>query len=365
MQQTENYKLEIYETGDAAALTDGYNLSMYKLDEYLTTQQDQLDNHETRITSLEERMDTAEEDIDALEERMTAAEGRLDTAEKDIDALETRMDNAETRLDGHDVDITNITSNLTVVHGDIDALQERVTVTETRLDEHDTELAQIQTDLDTAENAISVLNTWYTTEISPVLTNHETRIDDQETLLELLTTRVSNTEGRLEVHDDEIELLQTRVGRLEPQLLWDGAKEATLSGESNMVVTWSSTEFTSDIRPFRQILIYGYIKISGEANYNKPVTITGWHNVDSGIISPLIAVSGQWIYDTGDFDIWGTVGGYVTQTWTQESQETQTLGDTTLTLGPIQNQTIYQVLFNAPVEIQKVYGIGQLEVIAA
>lgn len=370
MKVTENYKLEIYETGDAAALTDGYNLSMYKLDDYLKGQQDQLNDHEERITSLEERMDTAEADIDALEDRMDDAERRLDVAEDDIDALEKRMDDAETRLDGHDVDITNINTNLDGVHADIDALQERVTITETRLDDHDTQLEQLQTDLDAAEVQISVVRSQVNTEIYPVLNSLSSQVDTQQTLVEQLTTRVSNVEGRIEVHDDEIDLLKTRVSRLEPVLLWSGEKtlnvQEAIEGETAST-GWQPTDFSADMRPYRKIIIYGYFQISeGEISYTSPVTLVGYNLIDSGLVTTYVPMQGNYVQTIGATLEWGGFTGYLSQIWTQESEgESQTLASTDITIGGWTTCNGILSWASTTIVFQKVYGIGSLEAIAA
>ena len=50
MQETTNYKLQIYELSDANNMVDGYNNSMYKIDEALQSNSEGITEVETNLS---------------------------------------------------------------------------------------------------------------------------------------------------------------------------------------------------------------------------------------------------------------------------------------------------------------------------
>lgn len=123
---------KVYANNNYIADGDDRKVAIGKLDAQAKLTQDQVDDHETRLTAAEGEIAVHETRLDAHDVTLADHEGRITQNETDIASHETRLDNHdtdiaghETRLDQHDLDladhegrITDLESNNMTIGGD-------------------------------------------------------------------------------------------------------------------------------------------------------------------------------------------------------------------------------------------------------
>ena len=113
-------------TGAVVPETGDYKSEMIRRGNSTTTVEDTLTSLGSIAADLGTRMSTAEDTISSHGTRLGTAESDIDTAESDIDTLKSRATTAESAISSQG-------TRLTTAEGDIDALEGRATTTESNI----------------------------------------------------------------------------------------------------------------------------------------------------------------------------------------------------------------------------------------